>query len=103
MSFKLEKELSKKDILEIYINTNYYGNGYYGILDATIGYFDKYPSELSLQEATLLAGIPNAPSAYAPTKHPELAKQRQVQVVNAMIKYGYLDEALRANALAIEL
>lgn len=94
VAFDLEKEYSKNDILALYINTIYFGDGYYGIREASLGYFGKEPSELTLDEMTLLAGIPNAPSVYALSNHPELAKQRQKQVVSAMVEYGYLEEEI---------
>ena len=94
----LEKIYSKDEILELYVNTNYYGDGYYGIGAASRGYFDKEPMDLTLDEITLLAGLPNAPSAYSPTTAPELAKQRQLHVIYAMEAYGYLSEE-EANAL----
>ena len=87
---QLEEKLSKDEILELYINTIYYGNGYYGIGNASIGYFDKLPSELTDGEATILAGLPNAPSAYSLTEHRDLALKRQQQVLSAMLKYDYI-------------
>lgn len=90
MAFKLEKELSKDEILELYLNTSYFGDGYYTVKEASLGYFYKNPIDLTDYEATLLAGIPNAPSIYAPTQNPDLAKQRQRQVLDKMIEYGYL-------------
>lgn len=88
----IEKACSKDEIFELYVNTSYFGDGYYCVKDAARGYFDKEPKDMNLYECTLLAGIPNAPSVYAPTKNPDLAKQRQVQVVNKMIENGYLTE-----------
>lgn len=95
MAFEYEKACTKEEILELYVNTIYFGDGYYCVYDASYGYFDKKPQDMNLYESTLLAGIPNAPSVYAPTKNPELAKQRQAQVLNKMVKYKYLtqDEA----------
>ena len=92
MAFELEKELEKEEIFELYVNTIYFGDGYYNIYDACHGYFEKEVSEMDLYESTLLAGIPNAPSVYAPTKNPELAKQRQIQVLKKMVKYHYLTQ-----------
>ena len=86
----LEDNYKKDEIFELYINTIYYGNGYYGIGNASIGYFDKQPGELTNYEATILAGLPNAPSAYSLTEHKELALKRQQQVLDAMIKYKYI-------------
>lgn len=90
--FRLEKDYEKDDILELYINNMYFGNGYYNIHDAAEGYYNKLPSELDLYEATLLAGVPNAPSAYAPTVSLKLAEQRQSQVLDAMVKYHYMSQ-----------
>lgn len=88
----LEKELSKEEIFAIYVNTAYFGNGYYGIKEASEGYYKKEPKELDLDEASMLAGVPNAPSVYAPTKNSDLAKQRQQHVLRKMIKYGYITQ-----------
>ena len=86
----LEDNLTKDEIFELYINTIYYGNGYYGIGNASTGYFDKDPNELTDYESTILAGLPNAPSAYSLKKHKDLAEKRQKQVLDAMVKYKYL-------------
>lgn len=91
-AFEIEKNYSKGEILELYVNCIYYGSGYYSIYDASVGYFGKYPSELNSFEATLLVGIPNAPSVYSLDVNPELALERQVQVINAMIECEYIDE-----------
>ena len=90
VAFELEKNYSKDEILELYLNLIYFGNGYYGINDASKGFFDKSPKDLSFYEATYLAGLPNAPSIYS--ENDELAEERRLQVVNAMKKYGYIDE-----------
>ena len=92
MAFEYENELSKEEILELYINTCYYGDGYYSIADAADGYFDKKVEDMNTYEFTLLVGIPNAPSVYAPTKNPELAKERQFQVLSKMLDQGYITE-----------
>ena len=86
----IEKEYSKDEILEIYYNTNFYGSGYYGIYDASIGYYEKEPAELSDYEATILAGVPNAPSVYSPKVNLNLAERRQDVVLGKMISAGYL-------------
>ena len=92
MAFEFENKCSKEEIFELYANTMYFGDGYYCVAEAAEGYFDKKVSEMNLYESTLLAGIPNAPSVNAPTKNPELAKQRQAQVLNKMVKYNYLSK-----------
>ena len=93
MAREFENSLSKEEIFELYVNTMYFGDGYYCIADAAEGYFDKEVSQMNLHEATLLAGIPNAPSVYSPNANPELSRQRHSQVIRQMIKYDYLEEA----------
>ena len=92
VAFDLEKNYSKDQILELYINTIYFGEGYYGIKEACEGYFDKEPMDMTFDEMTLLAGIPNAPSVYSLNANPDLAKQRQQHVINAMKEYGYIEQ-----------
>ena len=89
MAFRLEKELSKEKIFELYVNTNYFGSGYYGIGNAGLGYYNKKVSDLNLYECTMLAGVPNAPSVYSPTVNPELAERRRQIVLQTMREYGY--------------
>lgn len=95
-AYDLEKNYSKNEIFELYVNTAYFGDGYYGIYDASQGYYKKEPKDLTLDEASMLAGIPNAPSVYSPSVNPDLAKKRQYHVINKMLEYGYItkDEAL---------
>lgn len=92
LAIDLEKNYSKDEILEFYMNTIYFGEGYYGIREASNGYYKKEPKDLDLSEATLLAGVPNAPSVYAPTINPNLAQSRQKKVVRSMVEYGYLSQ-----------
>ena len=87
-SIELEKKYSKDDILELYVNTSYFGAGYYGIGPATKGYYDKTPEKLSLNEAAFLAGVPNAPSVYNPYEHYDLALQRRNIVLKKMVYNG---------------
>ena len=89
-AYDLEKNYSKNEILALYVNSNYFGNGYYGIYEASMGYYNKSPKDLTLDEASMLAGIPNAPSVYAPNINPDLAKKRQSHVLNKMVEYGYI-------------
>ncbi len=93
VAFDLERNYTKEEILELYVNTIYFGNGYYCIRDASEGYFQKEPSQMTDFESTLLAGIPNAPSAYALTTNPDLARQRQRQVLQKMVDYGVLTQS----------
>ena len=89
-SIQLEEEYKKEEILEIYVNTIYFGNGYYGIKEACNGYLKKEPKDMTLAELSMLAGVPNAPSIYAPTENKELCKQRQNQVLSAMVTEGLI-------------
>ena len=97
MAFKIEDKYNKNEILELYLNTSYFGDGYETVKEASRGYFGKEPLELTDYEAVMLAGIPNAPSVYAPTVNLDLAKQRTKQVIDAMVKYDVItqDEANR--------
>ena len=89
-AYDLEKNYSKNEIFELYVNTAYFGDGYYGIYAASYGYYNKAPKDLNLDESTMLAGVPNAPSVYSPSVNPDLAKKRQYHVINTMIEYGYI-------------
>lgn len=90
VAYDLEKLYSKDEILELYFNTIYFGDGYYGIKEACNGYLGKEPKDMTLSNATMLAGVPNAPSVYAPTVNPDLTISRQKKVISAMVEYGYL-------------
>lgn len=90
VAYHLEKQLTKKEILELYINIIYFGDGYYGIGEASFGYYQKEPSNLTFDEAILIAGLPSAPSVYSPTVNEKLANERKQQVRTAMIKQGYI-------------
>lgn len=92
MAFEIEKNYKKDEILELYLNSSYFGDGYYTIKEAAKGYFDKDVTEMTEYECILLAGIPNAPSVYSPSKNLELARQRQKQVIDKMIEYKYLTQ-----------
>ena len=92
-SYELEKNYSKDEIFALYVNSSYFGDGYYSIYDASMGYYGKEPKDLNLNEASMLAGIPNAPSVYSPTVNPDLAKQRQTQVLQKMVIERYITQA----------
>lgn len=93
LAHELEKQYDKDEILELYINTIYYGNGLYGIAEASEAYFKKRPRDLTIAESTLLVGIPNAPSVYSLKENEQLARQRQKQVLQKMVKHKYLTQA----------
>lgn len=92
MAMRLEREYSKQDILEFYVNGIYYGSGYYCIYDASKGYFKKEPKDMTDYECTLLVGIPNAPSVYSLNNRPDLAKQRQEKVIECMVDVEYISQ-----------
>ncbi len=93
--YDLENTYSKDEILEMYLNIIYYGDGYYGIYDAAMGYFDIKPIDLDLFDSTLLAGIPNAPSVYQLSSGKALALERQKHVIKRMYEVGDIDAATR--------
>ena len=88
----LESLCEKKTLFELYVNSIYFGSGYYTVYDAAYGYFGKDPADMNDYESTLLAGIPNAPSVYAPTVNPKLAEERRQQVLECMVENGYIKE-----------
>ena len=88
----------KDEILEMYLNTIYYGSNYYGIGAASEGYFGKRPRDLALPESAMLAGLPNAPSLYSPYVDFMMAKKRQFIVLDAMVSCGYIDKTMAEDA-----
>ncbi len=91
LAFRIERALSKKRILELYLNQIYLGQGSYGIASASLEYFNKSISELNYTEAALLAALPKAPSKYNPYKNPELAKFRRNLVLKNLLDNNYLN------------
>ncbi|CAM2751014.1 biosynthetic peptidoglycan transglycosylase [Erysipelothrix tonsillarum] len=83
---------TKEEILEMYLNMIYYGDGNYGIYHASVGYFDVLPSELNDGQATLLMGLPQSPSYYALSSNFEAAKARQRHVLNRLVDIGEISE-----------
>ena len=98
LAMDMELNYSKEEILELYLNSIYFGSGYYGIGQAAEGYFGKEPAMLALPEAAMLAGIPNAPSLYSPYVDFMLAKKRQFVVLDAMVAAGFLRENIAEDA-----
>lgn len=101
MAYELEKVCEKDEILEMYVNTIYFGSGYYSIYDASMGYFDTLPENLSDYQATMLAGLPQAPSVYSPDNNPDLAVQRQAQVLAKMVKHKYISQEKADEILSV--
>jgi penicillin-binding protein 1A len=103
LAYRIEKHLSKQEILFLYLNQIYLGHGAYGVEAAAQNYFGKHVDELNLAECATLAGLPQAPSRYSPYSHPERAKERQVYVLNRMVADGYITTNEAAEALAYDL
>ncbi|WLV25942.1 PBP1A family penicillin-binding protein [Aciduricibacillus chroicocephali] len=103
LALKLEREYSKEEILQMYLNKIYYGSGAYGVAAAAETYFGKKDlKDLTLPEAAILAGMPQRPSAYNPFEHPELTKERMQTVLKLMVRHGKItqkqaDEALKTD------
>ena len=91
LALDIEIAYSKDEILEMYLNVVYYGAGFYGVNDASAGYYAKKPAALDLPEASMLAGIPNAPSELSPFTNFIAAKKRQAIVLDAMEAQGLID------------
>lgn len=100
LAFDLERTFSKDEIFELYVNTISFGNGYDCIREASEGYFGKEPNDMTDYESTMLAGIPNAPSKYAPTRSPELAAKRQEKVMNRLVECGLFTRERMEETLA---
>lgn len=102
LAAQIERNFSKDDILEMYLNRMYFGQGAYGVKAAAEVYFDKGDrmQDLTLAEAAMLAGVLNAPTAYNPYINMDLATQRRNIVLGSMEKYGYITEEERAKAEA---
>jgi penicillin-binding protein 1A len=98
-AIKIERALTKEQILERYLNEIYYGHGYYGIKTAADGYFHKRLEDLTLKEMAILVGLPKAPSTYAPTKNYEISMGRANRVINRMHVLGWIDESTYSHAL----
>jgi penicillin-binding protein 1A len=92
LAWKMEKVLSKDEILELYLNQIYFGHGAYGVQSAARTYFGKNVDQLGLAEVAYLAGVPRAPTDYSPYLNPERAKQRQGVVLRRMVEEGFITE-----------
>ncbi len=99
LSLRIERELSKDQILSLYLNHIYLGSGAHGVAAAGLEYFGKDPEDLNLAEAALLAGLPQAPSRYSPFRHWPRAKARQGYVLNRMHEVGFISREERDAAL----
>lgn len=103
LTVKLELKFSKQEILKMYLNTIYFGNGAYGVEVASQTYFGKAARDLTLPEAALLAGLPRGPEIFSPFKSPERARARRDTVLNRMAELGFITAAQAAEAKAVSL
>ncbi|MAH58864.1 MAG: carboxypeptidase [Synechococcus sp. ARS1019] len=98
LAFKLERQLSKQQILEQYLNYVYLGSGAYGVADAAWIYFSKTPDQLTLPEAALIAGLPPAPSIYSPLVNADISLNRRSLVLDRMVQSGFINKSEALNA-----
>ncbi len=103
LAFKIDRYLTKDEILHLYLNHIYLGHGTYGVEAAAEAYFGKSARNLTLPEAAMLAGLPKAPSSYSPYNNLERAKQRQAYTLDRMVESGYITEEQKNAALAAKL
>lgn len=98
LAIELEREYTKDQILDIYLNTIYFGHGAYGVKEAAHTYFKKEVPRLTTAECAMLAGLPQAPTAYDPLAHPDEAKRRMETVLSLMVQEKYItqEEARKA-------
>ncbi|MGG3913922.1 transglycosylase domain-containing protein [Rossellomorea vietnamensis] len=102
-TIRIEMNYSKKDILEGYLNTIYYGHGAYGVQAASQYYFGKDANQLTVAEAAMLAGIPKAPSYYSPVTHLENSKKRQELILQSMTEDGFITKEQEAVSKAVPI
>ena len=101
--FKLEKQYTKEEIMEFYVNSQFMGNNIYGVEQASQKYFGKSVKDLTLSEAAVIAGIFNAPTAYNPFQNIDLCTSRRNRVLDLMYLHGYINEEQRDDAKAISV
>jgi len=103
LALELNRNYSKTQILEMYLNTIFYGSQTYGIEAAARSYFRTNAHDLTLAQASMLAGLPQAPTQYNPLVNLTTAKKRQLEVLNAMVEYHYITQPEAAAAYAVKL
>ncbi|ACN14195.1 MrcA [Desulforapulum autotrophicum HRM2] len=99
LAYRIDQTFTKDEILYLYLNQIYLGHGAYGVEAASENYFGKHAREMNLAECSLLAGLPQAPSRYSPFRNPELARQRQIYVLNRMKADGYITNLEATDAI----
>ncbi len=95
LSRRLENELSKDEILYLYLNQIYFGHGNYGVQEASRYFFNRPVEKLTLAEHALLAGLPQSPNRLSPLRHPKRAKKRQTYVLGQMARHGFISNDVR--------
>jgi penicillin-binding protein 1A len=100
LAIEIDRSYSKADVLEFYLNTAYYGHGAYGVAAASSTYWGEPLSKLTLAEAAMLAGLPQAPSDYDPIVHPDAARARRRLVLDRLRNFGLISDAQMRAALA---
>lgn len=103
LALEIEQKYTKDEILEMYMNQIYFGQGCYGIQTASKVYFGKDVKDLNLAQCALIAGLPNSPNYYSPFRSVEAAKSRQAVVLDQMAKYGYITQEQAAEAKQADL
>ena len=103
LAYQLTQKISKSQILTLYLNEIFYGNQAYGVEAASQGYFGKHARDLTLAEASMLAGLPQSPAVYNPLRSPVAAKARQAYVLDQMVRHGFITEAEGTLASQAEL
>ena len=103
LAYELSQTYSKNQIMELYLNKSFYGSQSYGVEAAADTYFHTTAAKLDLAQASMLAGLPQAPTEYNPLINPSTAKLRQTEVLQAMVRYGYITQEDMDKALAEQL
>lgn len=103
IAIQLEQKYTKQEILEMYLNEIYFGQGAYGVESASLTYFGKHVEDLSLAQCAMLAGLPKSPNYYSPLSNPKAGLERQKVVLDQMLKYGFISEAQAKEAKAEKL
>lgn len=103
IAIQLEQKYTKQEILEMYLNEIYFGQGAYGVESASLTYFGKHVQDLSLAQCAMLAGLPKSPNYYSPLSNPKAGLERQKVVLDQMLKYGFISEAQAKEAKAEKL
>ncbi len=103
LALQIEQQYSKREILELYLNQIYFGQGAYGVQSAAIVYFGKNVEDLTLSECAILAGIPKSPNYYSPLNNMKASKERQGVVLEQMVKYEYISPDMANKARNVEI